>query len=80
MLEAFLHLETANIEIQNFSSRFFFIEMIHSNDWPMNCILVSMQDKSIDTSLRPTDPVTIHDLAYKCAAMIFGHRTVKSGH
>jgi hypothetical protein len=62
---------------------FLFIEMIHSNDWPMNCILVSMQDKSIDTSLRPTDRpdrVTIHNLAHKCAVMIFGHRTVKSGH
>ena len=78
------HSQSANIEIQNFSSRFFlFIEMIHSNDWPMNRILVSMQDKSIDTSLRPTDRpdrVTIHNLAHKCAAMIFGHRTVKSGH
>jgi hypothetical protein len=28
----------------------------------MDRILVSMQDKSIDTSLRPTDWITIHNL------------------
>ena len=73
------HSQSANIEIQNFSSRFFFVEMINSNDWPMNSIMVSMQDKSIDTSLRPTDLVTIHNLAYKCAAMILDTAQLNQG-